>query len=137
MADVVHFGDVGLGDFALAAAFIDGATGVVRAGLAADVVDDDFGAFAAEAFGDGLADAGTASGDDGDFSLQTVHGLFSRAGELIQFHLDAERGAGLFGESGCEGRGGLLGELAGVAARIHQCTLVRGRYAGTRRLGIR
>lgn len=76
VAYVVHFGDVGLDDLTGAAAGFDGLAGIVSAGFAADVVDDDFGAFTAEAFGDDLADAGTASGDDGDFALQT-HGWFS------------------------------------------------------------
>ena len=57
LAEVVHFGDVGLDDDGLAAALLNGAASFVGAGFAAAVVDDDFGAFATEAFGDALADA--------------------------------------------------------------------------------
>jgi hypothetical protein len=72
--DVVHFGDVGLKHYAFAAMGFDETAGIVGAGFAAAVVDEDFGALGAETFGDALAYARTASGDDSDFSLQTVHG---------------------------------------------------------------
>ena len=54
------------------------------------VVDDDGCAFAGEADGDGLADAGARAGDDGDFILQGGQGALLC---WMLFEMQTKRGA--------------------------------------------
>ena len=69
------FGDVGLhGDGLSASLGGDLFLGIFGAFGVAVVVDDEGCAFAGEADGDGLADAGGGSCDDGDFACKTTFG---------------------------------------------------------------
>jgi hypothetical protein len=75
----VEAGDIGLHDLGLASGGFDGLYRLLGAVRLAHVVDDDFGAFDRETFGDSLPDAGTGTGDDGNFPLQSLHLFLSPA----------------------------------------------------------
>ncbi len=72
---LVGLGDVGLEDDAFAAGGLDLVECVLRAFGMAHVIDDDVRAFGGEADGDGLADAGRGSGDEGYFACEAGHGI--------------------------------------------------------------